>query len=215
MQPNISSSGSKLVFQSAAPPRSWPFLKVGQFWQTNLSGWRTSRKTKASKAASVGGLFHFPITKETAPARGRAGAVLIERSAGARRRVSASNGVFAAGFPCLIPAAPAVPAAAGKQQNDKYDDEKRGVIHVELLLAVPCVFSHFAYALPLQPTPLIPIRSYLRRHDTPNRPNQRLYPAGPVVRSILTLFAWRHFQLAPTPVLRGGGGVGGVSAPVY
>src|SRR5258707_8724249 len=43
--------------QSAAPPRSWPFLKVGQFWQTNLSGWQTSRKTKASKAASVGGLF--------------------------------------------------------------------------------------------------------------------------------------------------------------
>jgi hypothetical protein len=25
---------------------------------------------------------------------------------------------------------------------------------------VPCVFSHFAYALPLQPTLLIPIRSY-------------------------------------------------------
>ena len=125
------------------------------------------------------------------------------------------------GVPCLIPAAPAVPAAAGKQQNDKYDDEKRGVIHVELLLAVPCVFSHFAYALPLQPTPLIPIRSYLRRHDTPNRPNQRLYPAGPVVRSILTLFAWRHFQLAPTPVLRGGAEGRGrwrrvfISAPVY
>src|SRR5712672_1477890 len=57
MQPNIGSSCSKLMFQSAAPPRSWPFLKVGQFWQTNLSGWRTSRKTKASKAASVGGLF--------------------------------------------------------------------------------------------------------------------------------------------------------------
>jgi hypothetical protein len=94
---------------------------------------------------------------------------------------------FAAGFRCLIPAAPAVPAAADKQQNDKYDDEKRGVIHVELLLAVPCVFSHFAYALPLQPTLLIPIRSYLRRHDTPNRHNQRLYPDGPVVRSILTL----------------------------
>jgi hypothetical protein len=87
------------------------------------------------------------------------------------------------GFRCLIPAAPAVPAAADKQQNDKYDDEKRGVIHVELLLAVPSVFSHFAYALPLQPTPLIPIRSYLRRHDTPNRPNQRLYPASPVVPS--------------------------------
>src|SRR6266481_2891223 len=58
MQPNIGSSCSKLMFRSAAPPRSWPFLKVGQFWQTNLSGWRTSRKTKASKAASVGGLFH-------------------------------------------------------------------------------------------------------------------------------------------------------------
>src|SRR5258707_4557888 len=84
-----------------------------------------------------------------------------------RSRSSASNGDFAAGFRCLIPAAPAVPAAADNQQNDKYDDEKRGVIHVELLLAVPCVFSHFAYALPLQPTPLIPIRSYLRRHDTP------------------------------------------------
>src|SRR5258705_12035122 len=52
MQPNIGSSCSKLMFQSAAPPRSWPFLKVGQFWQTNLSGWRTSRKTKANSAAS-------------------------------------------------------------------------------------------------------------------------------------------------------------------
>ena len=51
-------------------------------------------------------------------------------------------------------------SAAANQQNDKYDDEKRGGIHVELLLAVPCVFSHFAYALPLQPTFLIPIRSY-------------------------------------------------------
>jgi hypothetical protein len=59
-----------------------------------------------------------------------------------------------------MPAAPAVPASAANQQNDKYDDEKRGGIHVELLLAVPCVFSHFAYALPLQPTLLIPIRSY-------------------------------------------------------
>jgi hypothetical protein len=29
----------------------------------------------------------------------------------------------------LIPATPAVPAAAANQQNDKYDDEKR--IHVE------------------------------------------------------------------------------------
>jgi hypothetical protein len=48
--------------------------------------------------------------------------------------------VVAAGFRCLIPAAPAVPAAAANQQNDKYDDEKRGGIHVELLLAVPCVF---------------------------------------------------------------------------
>src|SRR6266481_10000355 len=57
VQANIGSSCSKLMSQSAAPPRSWPFLKVGQFWQTNLSGWRRSRKTKASKAASVGGLF--------------------------------------------------------------------------------------------------------------------------------------------------------------
>ena len=37
---------------------------------------------------------------------------------------------FAAGIRCLIPAAPAVPAAAAKQQNDKYDDEKRGGIHM-------------------------------------------------------------------------------------
>jgi hypothetical protein len=70
------------------------------------------------------------------------------------------KGDFAAGFRCLIPAAPAVPATAAKQQNDKYDDEKRGAIHVELLRQRPCVFSHFAYALPLQPTPLIPIRSH-------------------------------------------------------
>ena len=48
-----------------------------------------------------------------------------------------SNRDFAAGFRCLIPAAPAVPAAAAKQQNDKYDDEKRVGIHVELLLALP------------------------------------------------------------------------------
>jgi hypothetical protein len=44
-------------------------------------------------------------------------------------------------FRCLIPAAPAVPAAA-KQQNDNYDDEKRGGIHVELLLAVR-MHSHY------------------------------------------------------------------------
>ena len=44
---------------------------------------------------------------------------------------------FAAGFRRLIPAAPAVPAATANQHNDKYDDEKRGGIHVELLLAVP------------------------------------------------------------------------------
>jgi hypothetical protein len=74
---------------------------------------------------------------------------------------------FAAGIRCLIPAAPAVPAAAAKQQNDKYDDEKRGGIHVELLPVVPCVFSHFAYPLPLQPTLLIPIRSrYWPFHPT-------------------------------------------------
>jgi len=38
------------------------------------------------------------------------------------------------------------------------------------------VFSHFAYALPLQPTLLIPIRFYLRRHDTPIRPNLGFVP---------------------------------------
>jgi hypothetical protein len=39
----------------------------------------------------------------------------------------------------LKPAAPAVRAAADKQHNDNYDDEKRVRIHihVELLLAVP------------------------------------------------------------------------------
>jgi hypothetical protein len=42
----------------------------------------------------------------------------------------------------LKPAAPAVPAAAAKQQNDNYDDEKRGSIHVELLLAAPHVITH-------------------------------------------------------------------------
>jgi hypothetical protein len=81
---------------------------------------------------------------------------------------------FAAGVRCLIPAAPAIPAAAAKQQNDKYDDEKRGGIHVELLLAVPCMFSHFAYPLPLQPTLLIPIRSrYWPFH--PTRPLRHHY----------------------------------------
>jgi hypothetical protein len=44
------------------------------------------------------------------------------------------------GFRCLIPAAPAVPAAAAKQQNDKYDDEKRGGIHVELIGQCPACF---------------------------------------------------------------------------
>jgi hypothetical protein len=66
------------------------------------------------------------------------------------------------GFRCLIPAAPAVPAAAAKQQNDQYDDEKRGGVHGRTP-PVPCVFSRFAYALPLQPTLLIPIRSYAKR----------------------------------------------------
>ena len=63
---------------------------------------------------------------------------------------------FAAGFRRLIPAAPAVPAATANQHNDKYDDEKRGGIHVEFLLAVRSVFSHFAYALPLQTNPFDP-----------------------------------------------------------
>ena len=43
--------------------------------------------------------------------------------------------VSAAGLLCdLIPAAPAVPAAAANQKNDEYDDEKRGGVHSELLL---------------------------------------------------------------------------------
>lgn len=50
----------------------------------------------------------------------------IERSAGARRRVTATK----IKWWNLIPAASAVPAAPAKQQNDKYDDEKRGGIHV-------------------------------------------------------------------------------------
>ena len=50
------------------------------------------------------------------------------------------KGDFAAGFRCLIPAAPAVPATAAKQQNDKYDDEKRGAIHIELLRQRPACF---------------------------------------------------------------------------
>ena len=53
----------------------------------------------------------------------------------------------------LIPATSAVPAAAANQQNDKYNDEKRGGIHVE----TP---PGSAYALPPQPTLLILIRSY-------------------------------------------------------
>jgi len=50
--------------------------------------------------------------------------------------------LIAARFRRLIPAAPAVPAATANQHNDKYDDEKRGGIHVEFLLAVRSVFSH-------------------------------------------------------------------------
>ena len=56
----------------------------------------------------------------------------------------------------LKPAAPAVPAAADKQHNDNYDDEKRVRIHIPLLLAVPYVFRRFACALALQPTPFAP-----------------------------------------------------------
>jgi hypothetical protein len=57
----------------------------------------------------------------------------------------------------LKPAAPAVPAAAAKQQNDEYDDEKRGAIHVDLLLGVPACFAlHYQYNQRL----LIPIRSH-------------------------------------------------------
>jgi hypothetical protein len=69
---------------------------------------------------------------------------------------SSRRPTVSAAAPLLKPAAPAVPAAAAKQQNDKYDDEKRGGIHVEILLAVPYVFSHFACALALQPTPFDP-----------------------------------------------------------
>jgi hypothetical protein len=34
--------------------------------------------------------------------------------------------------PPLVPASTAVPTAAAKQQNEKYNDEKRGGIHVSL-----------------------------------------------------------------------------------
>ena len=71
-----------------------------------------------------------------------------------------SNRDFAAGFRCLIPAAPAVPAAAAKQQNDKYDDEKRVGIHVELLLAVPLRVFALRVSTPATTTFLTPIRSY-------------------------------------------------------
>src|ERR1035437_665427 len=36
-----------------------------------------------------------------------------------------------------VPASTAVPAAAAKQQNDNYYDEKSGDVHVWLLIAVP------------------------------------------------------------------------------
>jgi hypothetical protein len=54
--------------------------------------------------------------------------------------VPASMATSQRAFRCLIPAAPAVPATAAKQQNDKYDDEKRGAIHVELLRQRPACF---------------------------------------------------------------------------
>jgi hypothetical protein len=55
----------------------------------------------------------------------------------------------------LIPATPAVPAAAAaNQQNDKYDVEKRGGIHVE---TPP---GSAVCNCPPQPTFLILIRSY-------------------------------------------------------
>jgi hypothetical protein len=64
----------------------------------------------------------------------------------------------AARFRCLIPAAPAVPAAADKHHNDKYDGENRGGIHihVELLLAVPYVFSALRVCTRLVTNPFDP-----------------------------------------------------------
>ncbi len=44
---------------------------------------------------------------------------------------------------------------------------------------------------------MIPIRSYLRRHDTPNCPNQRLYPASPVVRSHPDTISMASFASCP------------------
>jgi hypothetical protein len=50
---------------------------------------------------------------------------------------------------CSVPAPAAIPAAAAKQNDNKYDNEKRGDIHVSLLGAdvAPC-----AAALQLQST---------------------------------------------------------------
>jgi hypothetical protein len=58
----------------------------------------------------------------------------------------------------LKPAAPAIPAAAAKQQNDNYDNEKRGGIHDEILLGThPC--SRFGYPFSIKLTLPITIRS--------------------------------------------------------
>jgi len=40
-----------------------------------------------------------------------------------------------------VPASTAVPAAAAKQQNDNYYDEKSGYVHVSLLIAVRFVVA--------------------------------------------------------------------------
>src|SRR6476469_5115298 len=52
------------------------------------------------------------------------------------------------------------PVLAANQQNDKYYDEKRGSIHLELLFAVPLRVFALRVCTPTTTTLLIPIRSY-------------------------------------------------------
>lgn len=91
-----------------------------------LEVWPTCNSIAPARSSSPAGedVYEARIIRDAEiAARGRLG---IERSAGARRRVTATK----IKWWNLIPAASAVPAAPAKQQNDKYDDEKRGGIHV-------------------------------------------------------------------------------------
>ena len=149
--------------------------RPGEIAQPSAS--RTTRKEYRRRGAGAPGwqsqaedIAHQKERPQCSPGSGALEAALgVVLSLPDRRHTLQTVIDFAAGFYALIPAAPAVPAAAAKQQDDKYDDEKRGGIHV------------------ITPSPFIPIRFL------PLKVHGRRRPAGG--RQVGTLEAFPRLGL--------------------